>query len=65
LVHRDRFDSTPDVVTCAETPEKVRVGTVASALTRDPAILISTDQPWMDTEAVLGKRHENLKKAMA
>ena len=49
----------------AETLEKVCVETVeAGFMTRDLAVLIGPDQPWMNTQAFLGKLDENLKKAM-
>ncbi len=34
-------------------------------MTREPAILISADQPWMNTHAFLATLDENLTKAMA
>jgi hypothetical protein len=33
-------------------------------MTRDLAILISPDQPWMNTQAFLSKLDENLQKAL-
>ncbi len=66
LAYRGRFDGTPDVTAFAETLEKVCVETVESGcMTKDLAILISKDQPWMNTQAFLAKLDENLKKAMA
>ena len=43
-------DETPDVVNFAETLEKVCVSTVENgSMTKDLAILIGSDQPWMTT----------------
>jgi isocitrate dehydrogenase len=65
LVYRGKFDNTPDVVNFAETLEKVCVQTVESGhMTKDLAILIGPDQPWMTTTGFLDKLDENLKKAM-
>ena len=66
LAYRGRFDGTPDVTTFAETLERVCVETVESGhMTKDLAILIGKDQPWMNTQAFLAKLDENLKRAMA
>jgi isocitrate dehydrogenase len=66
LKFRGKFDETPDVVKFAETLEKVCVETVeAGFMTKDLAILIGPDQPWMTTNQFLDKLDENLKKAMA
>jgi len=65
LAYRGRFDNTPDVTAFAETLEKVCIQTVESGfMTKDLAILISKDQPWMNTQAFLAKIDENLQKAM-
>ncbi|GAA0591376.1 NADP-dependent isocitrate dehydrogenase [Craurococcus roseus] len=65
LAYRGRFDNTPDVTAFAETLEKVCVQTVESGdMTKDLAILISKDQPWLNTQAFLAKIDENLQKAM-
>ena len=66
LVYRGRFDETPDVVRFAETLEKVCVETVESGhMTKDLAILIGPQQPWLTTTQFLDKLDENLKKKMA
>ncbi|MDI3306436.1 MAG: NADP-dependent isocitrate dehydrogenase [Acetobacteraceae bacterium] len=65
LAYRGRFDNTPDVTAFAETLEKVCIQTVESGfMTKDLAILISKDQPWLNTQAFLAKIDENLQKAM-
>ncbi len=54
LKYRGKFDNTPDVVRFAETLEKVCVQTVENGqMTKDLAILIGPDQPWMTHRAVL------------
>jgi isocitrate dehydrogenase len=65
LVYRAKFDNTPDVENFALTLEKVCVETVESGfMTKDLAILIGPDQPWLTTTQFLDKLDENLKKAM-
>jgi isocitrate dehydrogenase len=61
LRYRGRFDGTPDVVAFAETVEKVCVDTVESGkMTKDLAILIGKEQPWLTTDQFLGALDENL-----
>jgi isocitrate dehydrogenase len=51
LIYRGRFDDTPDVVAFAETLERVCVSCVEQGkMTKDLALLIGPDQPWMTTE---------------
>ncbi len=65
LYYRGGFDETPEVVKFAETLEKVCVETVESgSMTKDLAILIGADQPWLTTRQFLDKLDENLKAAM-
>ncbi|WP_413205021.1 NADP-dependent isocitrate dehydrogenase [Rhodospirillum sp. A1_3_36] len=65
LKFRGKFDETPDVVAFAETLEKVCVETVeAGFMTKDLAILIGPEQPWLTTNQFLDKLDENLTKAM-
>ncbi|WP_068074175.1 NADP-dependent isocitrate dehydrogenase [Novosphingobium lentum] len=66
LIYRGKFDDTPEVVRFAETLEKVCVDTVESGkMTKDLAILIGPDQPWMTTEKFFDAIVENLETAMA
>ena len=66
LSYRGQFDNTPDVVRFAETLERVCVDTVESgAMTKDLALLIGPEQPWLNTQAFLDQLDENLRKAMA
>ena len=65
LKFRGEFDNTPDVVRFAATLERVCVETVeAGDMTKDLAILIRKDHPWMTTTEFLAKLDENLKVAM-
>jgi isocitrate dehydrogenase len=65
LIYRGRFDGTPDVGHFAETLEQVCVQTVEDGhMTKDLAILIGPDQPWMTTTGFLDQLDVNLKKAM-
>jgi isocitrate dehydrogenase len=65
LAYRGKFDNTPDVTRFAETLEKVCVDTVeAGFMTKDLALLIGPDQPWLTTTQFLDKLNENLAKAM-
>ncbi len=66
LIYRGKFDETPDVVTFAETLERVCIETVESGkMTKDLAILIGPNQPWMTTEQFFEAIVENLEAAMA
>jgi isocitrate dehydrogenase len=65
LKFRGEFDGTPDVVRFAETLERVCVETVeAGFMTKDLAILIGKDQPFLTTTQFLDKLDEGLQKAM-
>ncbi|WPZ33447.1 NADP-dependent isocitrate dehydrogenase [Thalassobaculum sp. OXR-137] len=66
LSFRAKFDDTPEVAAFAEKLEKVCIDTVESgAMTKDLALLISPDQPWLTTQQFLAKLDENLQKAMS
>ncbi|WP_421837870.1 NADP-dependent isocitrate dehydrogenase [Novosphingobium sp.] len=66
LIYRGKFDETPEVVTFAETLERVCIETVESGkMTKDLAILIGPNQPWMTTEKFFEAIVENLETAMA
>jgi isocitrate dehydrogenase len=50
----------------AETLEKVCIDTVEGGqMTKDLALLISKDSPWLTTQDFLAAIDDNLKKAMA
>ena len=66
LAHRGRIDGTPAVTGFAETLERVCIETVESGhMTRDLAMLIGPEQPWLNTKAFFDKIEENLTKTMA
>ncbi len=66
LMHRAKLDGNADLDKFAHTLEKVCISTVeAGFMTKDLAILISKDQPWLTTQKFLDKIDENLKKALA
>jgi isocitrate dehydrogenase len=66
LIYRGRFDNTPDVVRFAETLEKVCIDTVESGkMTKDLALLIGPEQPWMTTEQFFEAIVQNLETEMA
>ena len=66
LKFRGKFDETPEVVGFAETLERVCVETVEQGkMTKDLAILVGPDQPWMTTEQFFEAIRANLEKAMA
>ncbi|HUQ05622.1 MAG TPA: NADP-dependent isocitrate dehydrogenase, partial [Kofleriaceae bacterium] len=65
LKYRGRFDETPDVVNFADTLEKVCVDTVeAGQMTKDLAILIGPEQPYLTTDAFLNALDTNLAKRL-
>jgi isocitrate dehydrogenase len=65
LAQRGKLDSTPDVIAFAETLERVVVETVESGkMTKDLALLVGPDQPFLTTEEFLGALDENLQKAL-
>ncbi|MCQ4629542.1 NADP-dependent isocitrate dehydrogenase [Shinella sp. CPCC 100929] len=66
LAHRAKLDNNAELARFADTLEKVCVDTVESGfMTKDLALLIGPDQPWLSTTGFLDKIDENLKKAMA
>jgi isocitrate dehydrogenase len=66
LYYRGKFDGTPEVMAFAETLERVCIETVESGkMTKDLAILIGPEQPWLTTEGFFEAIVENLEAAMA
>jgi len=66
IAHRGTLDGTPEVTAFANTLEEVCVEAVeAGQMTKDLAILISKDQPWLTTEEFLGALDERLQAKMA
>jgi isocitrate dehydrogenase len=65
LIYRGRFDNTPEVVKFAETLEKVCIDTVEGGkMTKDLAILIGPEQPWLTTEGFFEAIVQNLETEM-
>jgi isocitrate dehydrogenase len=66
IAYRGEFDETPEVTKFAHALEEVCVETVeAGDMTKDLAILIGPDQPFMTTNQFLAKLDENLQKKLA
>ncbi len=65
LSHRGKLDGTPEVTRFAETLEQVCVETVESGkMTKDLALLVSEDTPYLTTEEFLAALADNLRAAM-
>ena len=65
LSYRAKFDDTPDVAAFADTVEKVCIQTVERGqMTKDLALLISNEQPFMTTDDFLDAIDVNLQKAV-
>ena len=66
LEHRGKLDKAPEVVGFAETLERICVETVESGqMTKDLALLVGADQPWLTTEEFLAALDDNMQKATA
>jgi isocitrate dehydrogenase len=66
LAHRGKLDGTPEVTAFADTLERVCVETVESGkMTKDLAVLVGKDTPFLTTEEFLAALDENLRAAMA
>ncbi|ATU20800.1 NADP-dependent isocitrate dehydrogenase [Bifidobacterium choerinum] len=65
LKHRAKLDGTPDVADFAEKLEQTIIATVEGGqMTKDLALLIGPDHPWLDTEGFMDALDENLNKAL-
>jgi isocitrate dehydrogenase len=65
LAHRGTLDGTPDVTAFAETLEAVCVEAVEGGqMTKDLALLIGNDQPWLTTEEFLAALDDRLQTRM-
>ena len=65
IAHRGKLDGTPEVTAFADTLEAVCVEAVESGqMTKDLALLISKDQPWLTTEDFLAALDERLQAKM-
>ncbi|PYE27202.1 isocitrate dehydrogenase (NADP) [Rhizobium sp. PP-CC-3A-592] len=66
LAHRAKLDGNAELTKFADTLERVCIETVEDGyMTKDLALLIGPDQPWLSTTGFLDKIDENLGKAMA
>jgi len=66
LAHRGRMDGTPGVTAFAENLETVCVKTVESGkMTKDLALLVGDDQPYLTTQDFLAAIDENLQRKMS
>jgi isocitrate dehydrogenase len=66
LKHRGVLDGTPAVTEFATTLERVCVETVeAGQMTKDLALLISRDAPWLSTDEFMNALEENLSRKLA
>jgi len=64
LRHRGNLDATPEVSAFAAALERVCIETVESGkMTKDLALLVGPDQPWLTTEEFLAALDENLASA--
>ena len=64
LTNREKLDNNPKLAEFASILEKVCIQTVESGkMTKDLAILISKDSPWLNTQDFLAAIDENLKVA--
>ena len=65
LSYRAKFDNSEKVEQFAKNLEKVCIETVESGyMTKDLALLVGSDQPWLTTTQFLNKIDENFKKVM-
>ena len=66
LTYRARFDGTPEVEKFAQTLEEVCIKTVERGqMTKDLALLVGSDQPYLTTDEFLDALDINFKAAMA
>jgi isocitrate dehydrogenase len=66
LAHRGKLDGTPEVTAFANTLEQVCVSTIESGkMTKDLALLVGPDTPYLNTQDFLATLGENLRAAVA
>ena len=66
LAHRAKLDDNSDLATFASSLEQVCIETIEGGqMTKDLAILVGPDQPWLTTQQFLAALDENLQKKMA
>jgi isocitrate dehydrogenase len=65
LAHRAKLDNNPELARFRDTLERVCIETVESGkMTKDLALLISKDSPWLNTQEFLAAIDDNLKAEM-
>src|SRR5690554_5580818 len=65
LAHRGKLDGTPGVTSFAETLEAVCVETVEGGqMTKDLALLVGNDTPWLTTDEFLNALSDNLARKL-
>ena len=65
LAHRAKLDNNAELKRFADTLEKTVVDTIEGGeMTKDLALLVGPDQPWLSTEGFLDAIDRNLQKAM-
>ena len=65
LDHRGKLDGTPEVTGFARTLEEVCVQTIEGGqMTKDLALLVGRDTPFLTTQEFLAALDDNLRKAM-
>ncbi|MFI5930026.1 NADP-dependent isocitrate dehydrogenase [Micromonospora sp. NPDC051543] len=66
LAHRGKLDGTPAVAEFANTLEQVIIDTVEGGqMTKDLALLISRDAPWLTTDEFMNALDENLARRLS
>ncbi|MEU7867899.1 NADP-dependent isocitrate dehydrogenase [Dactylosporangium sp. NPDC049140] len=66
LAHRGKVDGTPEVTNFANVLEQVCVDTVEGGqMTKDLALLISRDAPWLTTDEFMNALDQNLAKRLS
>ena len=66
LAHRGKLDNTPAVIDFAETLEDVIVKTVEGGqMTKDLALLVGGDTPWMTSDDFMNALDENLQARLS
>jgi len=66
LSHRAKLDDNAELAAFAKTLEAVCIETVESGkMTKDLALLISKDAPWLNTENFLAAIDENLQRKLS
>ena len=66
LAHRGKLDGTPAVTEFANKLEEVCVATVEGGqMTKDLALLVAPDAPWLTTDEFMASLDANLSKALS